>query len=167
MTLQLHPSSYIVLGLIEQAGQATPYELKQLVSASVGNFWSVPHSRLYAEPARLARGGYLRQRSERGGRRRKLYSLTDEGRVVLESWRASPADGLPELRDPGLLKLFFGADAKALAIDRAEAHRQKLAEYETRLALDQGSEPRGPWQTLEAGVAHEREWVRFWSKLGD
>ena len=166
-TIDLHPTSYIVLGLIERAGECTPYDLKGLVAESVGNFWSVPHSRLYAEPERLAGAGYLDVRREDVGRRRKLYSLTGRGRDAIEAWRTSPAEGLPELRDPGLLKLFFGADTGTLAAARVSEHRRKLTEYEARLALDTGEEPRGPWLTLAAGVAHEREWVRFWSELAD
>ena len=38
--VRLTPTSYIVLGLLEFAGESTPYGLKQLVSASVGNFWA-------------------------------------------------------------------------------------------------------------------------------
>ncbi len=125
----------------------------------------MPHSQLYAEPARLAVAGLLRERREPKGRRRKLYTLTEPGRQALEDWRAGPAEGLPELRDPGLLRLFFGADVRALAPVRRHAHLAKLEEYEARRALDPGTEPRGPWLALEAGIAHEREWVRFWSRL--
>ncbi len=164
-TVQLTPTSYIVLGLLERAGEATPYDLKQLVAASVGNFWSVPHSQLYAEPERLARGGYVEERRERGGRRKRLYSLTESGRDALAAWREEPTGDLPELRDPGLLKLFFGADERALATVRRDAHRAKLAEYEARRRLDTGEAPRGPWRALDAGIAHEREWVRFWTSL--
>jgi len=163
----LTPTSYIVLGLLEQAGEATPYDLKQFVAGSVGNFWSVPHSQLYAESERLEGAGYLRERREEGGRRRRLYSLTEHGRQALAVWRDEPTDELPELRDPGLLKLFFGAPQQALAVSRRDAHRAKLGEYEARRALDTGDGPRGPWQTLDAGIAHEREWVRFWTKLVD
>ena len=161
------PTSYIVLGLLERAGEATPYDLKQLVAGSVGNFWSVPHSQLYAEPERLAHAAYLSERREPGGRRRRLYSLTQRGRDALAAWREEPTRDLPELRDPGLLKLFFGADERALAAVRREAHRAKLAEYEARRELDAGEGPRGPWHTLDAGIAHEREWVRFWTTLAD
>lgn len=154
-----------MLGLIERAGEATPYELKRLVAASVGNFWSVPHSRLYAETERLAKAGYLDERRETSGRRRRLYTLNNRGREALDAWLGAPAEGLPELRDPGLLKLFFGADPKSLARTRWETHRDKLKEYEARLALDRGEKPRGPWLSLAAGVAHEREWVAFWSEL--
>ena len=165
--MKLTPTSYIVLGLLERTGEATPYDLKQAVAASVGNFWSVPHSQLYAEPERLAGAGYLVERREPGGRRRRLYSLTDRGRDALAAWRAEPSGELPELRDSGLLKLFFGADERTLAPIRREAHRTKLAAYEARRRLDSGEGPRGPWLALEAGIAHEREWVRFWTKLAD
>ena len=165
--MTLTPTSYIVLGLLERAGESTPYDLKQLVAGSVGNFWSVPHSQLYAEPERLARGGYLRERREAWGRRRRLYSLTERGHEALAAWRAEPTEDLPELRDPGLLKLFFGGEERALAAVRRDAHRAKLAEYEARRELDTGEGPRGPWRTLDAGIAHEREWVRFWTTLAD
>ena len=165
--MKLTSTSYIVLGLLAQAGEATPYDLKQVVAASVGNFWSVPHSQLYAEPERLAGAGYLVERREATGRRRRLYSLTERGREALAAWRAEPTGELPELRDPGLLKLFFGAEERALAAVRCEAHRAKLAAYEARRRLDTGEGPRGPWLALEAGIAHEREWVRFWTQLAE
>ena len=42
---------------------------------SIANFWMVPHTTFYAEPARLTRGGFLSEEQEPSGRRRKLYSL--------------------------------------------------------------------------------------------
>src|SRR3712207_8400597 len=104
--MNLTPTSYIVLGVIDQAGSTTPYALKQSVEATVGNFWSVPHSQLYAEPARLAAGGYLTERREETGRRRKTYSLTAKGRRALERWRDEPASALSELSDLSLLMMY-------------------------------------------------------------
>jgi DNA-binding PadR family transcriptional regulator len=163
----LTPTSYIVLGFVALAGEATPYALKQAIDASVGNFWTVPHSQLYAEPARLAAAGYLSERQERGGRRRKTYSVTTRGRTALERWRDEPTDALPELRDLSLLKMYFGGDPRALARAQVAAHRAKLESYRAMLEADTGAEPRGPWTTLEAGLAHEREWVRYWSRLAE
>ena len=157
---------FIVLGLIG-LGEATPYDLKARVAASIGNFWSVPHSALYAEPDRLAAEGLLKVEQEPHGLRRKRYTITASGREVLDEWRARPAPSLPEIRDESLLKLFFGADPRAIAGAQRDAHRQKLAAYEERAAQDDGSEPRGPWRTLAAGIAHEREWVRYWSELAE
>ena len=162
---RLTPTSYIVLGLLELSGEATPYELKQAVAASLGNFWSLQHAQLYTEPERLAAAGYLRERREEGGRRRRRYSLTAKGREALDEWRQTPTAQLSELRDLALLKLFFGTDPAELAEAQLEAHRSKLAEYEALRALDDGRGPRGPWLTLESGIGHAREWIRFWEGL--
>jgi len=151
-----------VLGLIELCGEATPYALKQAVSVSLGNFWTIQHAQLYSEPERLAKAGYLKERREEGGRRRRHYSLTKKGRTAIEEWRDTPADRIYELRDLGLLKLFFGADPAQVAESQLEIHRRKLAELEAFQKFDSGDGPRGPWLTLEAGILHERVAIDFW-----
>lgn len=163
--LTLNPTSYIVLGLLEQAGEATPYELKRMVAASVGNLWSMQHAQLYTEPERLVVAGLVSVQREQEGRRRKRYKLTDAGREALQEWLAQPTSDLAELRDPGLLQLFFGADPQELAHVQLQAHRAKLDEYEQLRATAAGQPPSGPLLALEAGIRHEREWIRFWSGL--
>jgi PadR family transcriptional regulator, regulatory protein AphA len=164
---RLTPTSYIVLGLLWGVGEATPYRLKQLVAGSVGHFWSLQHAQLYTEPVRLARGGYVTEEREEGGRRRKLYRITDKGKQAVRDWRAEPTDALAELRDLGLLKLFFGADPKDLAPVQVDAHRRELAEYE-RIREEMPDEvPRGPRLALEAGIRHARAWIGFWEDLDD
>lgn len=162
-------TSYMVLGLIELAGSATPYNLKQAVSQWLGRIWLVPHSQLYAEPDRLAKAGYLHAERETTGRRRKTYTLTEKGRAVFDEWRASVTDELPELRDISTLKIFFGAEPRPLAAAQLEAHRQQLAEYEAYLATlgpyDPSKGPRAPWVGLEAGIEWERAWVARWEGL--
>src|SRR5437016_14596498 len=105
---KLTPTSYVVLGLVGLLGEATSYDLKRLVSFSIGNFWSFPHSQLYAEPERLVQMGLLSERREEGGRRRRIYSITDDGRNEFRDWLADPTGESVEIRDPGALKLFFG-----------------------------------------------------------
>lgn len=164
---RLTPTSYIVLGVLEAAGEATPYDLKQLVAASLGNFWSLQHAQLYTEPARLAAAGYATERREEGGRRRKHYELTAKGRKALRDWLREPTEELAELRDTALLRVFFGADPASQATGQLRAHREKLAEYE-RILGEAGEElPDGVRMTLEAGIGHERESVRFWSRFGE
>jgi PadR family transcriptional regulator AphA len=163
-TIRLTPISFIVLGLLSWAEKATPYELKQM-AAPLSDLWSVQHTQLYGEPARLAKAGYLTERQETTGRRRKTYALTTKGREALMGWLAGPTTAFTELRDPGLLKLFFGADPKRVAAEQAELHRRKLAEYENMAASGSPEEAQGPWLALQAGLGHEREWVRYWEKL--
>jgi PadR family transcriptional regulator, regulatory protein AphA len=161
---RLTPTSYIVLGLLE-LGEATPYELKRLVAESLGYFWSLQHAQLYTEPERLARAGYLDERREETGRRRRHYSLKAKGREALAAWRAEPTASLSELREPALLKLFFGADPEQLAIIQVEAHRERLEEYRGIQASMPEWVPRGPRLALEAGIEAERAFVAFWERV--
>jgi DNA-binding PadR family transcriptional regulator len=165
--VRLTPTSFIVLGLVSRAGEATPYDLKQGVAASVGNFWSLPHAQLYAEPARLARAGLLEEEREAGGRRRKTYRITDAGRAALGAWLAEPTGTSTELRDPGLLKLFFGAEREPLARAQLEAHQAKLTEYEELMEALGSTLDEGARLSLTSGIGHEREWVRFWSRIAE
>jgi PadR family transcriptional regulator AphA len=163
----LTPTSYVVLGLLRLAGRATPYALKQAVAVSVGFFWSIPHSQLYAEPERLARAGYLKVEREETGRRRKTYSLTPKGRSAFERWRSEPTDELEELRDPGTLKLFLGGDPSELARAQLAARQKRLAEYEAMYERGRESAPEGPRMALELGIRLEREAIRFWSEVAE
>jgi DNA-binding PadR family transcriptional regulator len=168
--IRLTPTSYIVLGLLMQADESTPYDLKALVAAGVGNLWSLQHTQLYAEPERLMKAGYLTETREDGGRRRKRYSITPAGREAFAAWLAAePTHDLPELRDISLLKVFFGADPRQIATRQAQAHQAKLREYqELEQALDSPSTgPSGPLTALRAGIGHEREWIHYWAGLAD
>ena len=166
--ISLTPTSYIVLGLVGQAGEATPYSLKQMAAATVGNFFSIPHSQIYAEPDRLAEAGLLSVRREQGGRRRKHYSLTARGRKALADWLESPTEEMYELRDPGLLKLAFGSDAKALARAQLPAHEERLRHFQEILRLLEASGATYEQKlVVESGIGHEREYVRFWKHVAD
>jgi DNA-binding PadR family transcriptional regulator len=162
---RLTPTSYIVLGLIDAAGEATSYDLKRGVAVSLGNFWSLPHAQLYAEPERLTEAGYLSSRREEGGRRRRHYKLTEAGRAALREWVAEPTAELTELRDLALLKVFFGADPGAMAAAQLPERRNKLAEYEE--LREQAGEHLSPGvlTSLRAGIRNERLWIDFWSEL--
>jgi DNA-binding PadR family transcriptional regulator len=162
---RLTPTSYMVLGLLEAAGEATPYDLKRMVAISLGNFWSLPHAQLYAEPVRLSKGGYLSERREEGGRHRRYYRLTERGEEVLREWLAQPTEQMAELRNPAMLKIFFGADPRQMAEAQLPACQAKVAEFEELERNIEGNVPEGMLLTLRIGIAHQREWLNFWSRM--
>ena len=174
---ELTDTSYAVLGLLELCEPATPYQLKQAAQVSIFHFWTIPHTQLYTECARLADAGLLDEEREQTGRRRRIYRLSKEGRRALEGWRSDPDAELYELRDPGLLKLFCGADPPALAKVMLQKHRERLAGYEqirNQLELpetvdipDRGNLPQPVLLALESGIGHEREYIRFWKRLAE
>jgi len=134
-SLRLGPVSYLVLGITALRGPSTPYDLKRFVQLSIGHFWPFPHTQLYAEPERLAEAGLLEETREEGGRRRRHYTITDAGRERLGEWLEEPVTSPTEIRDLGVLKLFFSEltgidEIVALAHEQAAAHRAKLAVYD-------------------------------------
>jgi PadR family transcriptional regulator AphA len=157
-------TSYAVLGLLDEWGPSTPYQLKSVASVSVFHFWSIPHTQIYTECRKLADAGLLDEKREETGRRRRVYRLTRAGRKALTDWRADPQTDLYELRDPGLLKLFVGAKPAALAETQLEAHERRLHSYEA-LRDSMPDMPEGMRLSLEAGIGHAREYIRFWSQL--
>jgi DNA-binding PadR family transcriptional regulator len=178
-TERLTPTSCLVLGLLAREGPSTPYDLEQHVRATLGNFWSFPHTLLYSEPPRLAALGLVTETRETDGRRRRVFAITPAGMSALSSWLDRPSGAPAELRDPGLLQLFF-AD---LASDEA---RQRLAErqlaiHQAKLAAYQEDErqerrPDGAqrgqrtvehWrgETLPMGLRYEAAAVDFWTEV--
>lgn len=159
-TIRLTGTSYAVLTLLDQLGEATPYDLKGALERSVANFWPVPHTTFYAEPERLANGGYLTMRQEPRGRRRKLYSLTQAGSDALDRWASSPVVSDTQIRDEGTLKIFAGADPRAIFAQQREWRAAKLAELEGYLGLvrtaPQTRHTPAIVATLEVGIGYER-----------
>jgi PadR family transcriptional regulator AphA len=166
---KLNATSYVVLGMLCY-GPATSYDLKQRIGYTVGNFWAFAHSQLYDEPARLVVDGLVTETVEQGGRRRRTYSITAAGRKALRAWLATPTHEQTEVRDLGLLKLFFASfgtqeDLLKLAHDRYESHRTRADGYveQHERIVNQAD----PWQakTLELGIRYERCVEQFWANF--
>jgi PadR family transcriptional regulator AphA len=176
-TERLTPTSYLVLGLLAREGPSTPYELEGHVRATLGNFWSFPHTLLYTEPPRLAALGLVSETREADGRRRRVFVLTQEGLAALDAWLDRPSSAPTELRDPGLLQLFFADLASdesrlRLAEQQLAIHRAKLAAYREDERQERRSD--GPlrgqrtvehWrgETLPMGLLYEGAAVDFWT----
>jgi DNA-binding PadR family transcriptional regulator len=160
--IRLTHTSYAVFSLLDLLGEATPYELKQLLERSIENFWPIPHTTFYAEPERLARGGYLSEEQEAAGRRRKRYALTDRGRAALAEWVASPEVSPPQYRDEGILKIFAGADPRPILRQRRDWHRAKLAELESCLQEVRAApgSPAGIERSLRAGLSYHHQMLQ-------
>jgi DNA-binding PadR family transcriptional regulator len=163
---QLTPVSYVVLGMVAE-GATTSYDMKQKASRSVGYFWNFPHSQLYAEPGHLVELGLLDEEREAEGRRRRVYTLTAAGRKALDDWLREPTSEQPQIRDAGLLKLFFGEELSAdevaeLARAQEEAHRARLAVYEAKAATVINPKHAA---VVRAGLLHERTFAEFWRDI--
>ena len=120
--------------MIDAFGSTTSYDLKRCADAAIGHFWSFSRAQLYKEPARLVEMGLLCENSEADGRKRRVFALTSEGKESLRAWLERTTPGRAELRDPGLLKLYFAngssqARLNRLVEGRLAVHRNQLKAY--------------------------------------
>jgi PadR family transcriptional regulator AphA len=165
--IKLTGTSYALMAVLHEFGEMTSYDIKQAMESSIQNFWPVPHTTAYEEPARLAAAGYLAARQEEGGRRRRIYALTDKGREALAEWAAEPSAAPPQLREEAMLKVFAGGNPAGLVGSRLAWHRAKLEELRGYLALVRGSEGfEGSERTLVAGIAYEEKMLELLEPFG-
>jgi DNA-binding PadR family transcriptional regulator len=157
---KLTTASYLVLGMIDMLGPVTPYGLKTAAANTVTHFWSLPHTQIYTQCDRLLADGYVSERREREGRRRRRFSITKKGEQSLRRWLTEGADVVADMRDLATLKMFFGADPQKLAQAQTKLHQDTLAYYLSLRGAD--GVDGGPLLALEVGIAHERAMVRFW-----
>jgi DNA-binding PadR family transcriptional regulator len=160
--MKLTTTSYAVLAVLDQIGEATSYDLKQSIEKSIQNFWPVPHTTAYEEPARLADSGYLSVSQEKGGRRRKTYAMTDRGRDALRAWAEDPGIAAPQLRDEMVLKVFAGGDPAGMVDERTAWHHAKVEELNGLLANVRGVEGfERSESTLLAGLSYHRRMLQM------
>src|SRR5437588_1630966 len=119
----LTPTGRVILGMIA-FGKQTGYDIKQLVDKSTRHFWAASYGQIYPELRRLEGEGMVRGRPEpTGGRARMVYELTEEGQRALREWLKSDLEPLYELRDEGMLKLFFSDVSPERRIENVRAMR--------------------------------------------
>src|SRR5438093_5666203 len=101
-------TAYVILGMLGWRPMSG-YEIKSIVDKSTRFFWAASYGQIYPELRRLSQAELIEGRSSpQGGRKRNVYRLTAAGRGELRAWlKADPR--VYEVRDEGLLKLFFAA----------------------------------------------------------
>src|SRR5204862_28872 len=105
---------------------------KAFVDKSTRFFWAASYGQIYPELRKLADAGLIQGEAKpAGGRRRTVYELTPEGRKRLREWLEVEPEAL-EMRDEGLLKLFFadaaGGRSAAATLAAKRRHHLEAAE---------------------------------------
>ena len=164
---ELTTQDYVVLGMV-RIGCRTGYEVKQMVEMSIRFYWTISHVQIYPALRRLEERGLLEGKDDpRGRRARRVYDITKAGERALSDWLLAPADIRFELRDLGMVKLFF-ADALdetrawVLLANVRERSEERLAVLRT-FGLAAGAVGDGnnryPFLTLKLGIAFHQAMV--------
>ena len=162
----LTPTGRVILGMIA-LGRQTGYDIKQFVDKSTRHFWAASYGQIYPELRRLEDAGLITGQSEpTGGRARTVYELTAAGKAALRDWLEPEADPMFEVRDEGMLKLFFsdmGTPGQRIRNIRAmrDAHERTLAQLCSMEEQADHQMPEGPRLTLELGIGLHRGIVEW------
>ncbi len=153
--------AYVVLGMVG-LGARSGYEIKRRVEISIRFFWTISQAQIYPSLELLERAGLLRGRSDPQGRRpRRVFEITPAGEIALKDWLGQHEPIPFELRDTGLLKLFFAdaldeSDALGLLMAVRRRSEERVAalraiEPEAESAVQKGDSY--PLLTLRMGIA--------------
>jgi DNA-binding PadR family transcriptional regulator len=153
-----------LLGLLSM-GPMSGYDLRQMISQSIGHFWSESYGQIYPGLKRLAAAGLATKKTERkkGSPDRYVYSLTAEGRERLRAWLKLPvAEEVP--RNELLLKLFFGRHVPpSVSREHVQAymtsHEQKFQVYGAiakKLRKEEAHDPQLPFWLMTLSMGRHR-----------
>jgi DNA-binding PadR family transcriptional regulator len=102
---ELNGLSYVVLALIGRGG-ASPHELVRMGERGQRLHWAGAASKVYAEPKRLERLGYLRSEKQPGKtRERTYYTVTDRGLDALREWLLL-SSAFPRIQNEAAIRVF-------------------------------------------------------------
>ena len=154
--MDLSATAKVILGMLA-ARPRSGYEIKQLVDSSARFFWAASYGQIYPELKKLEKAGLISgDDSSTGARQRTTFRLTSKGRRVAREWMATAPEVL-EVRDEGLLKLFFAGSidperAAEIARERAAVSREKAAELRAIAdQIDEAGTPAGAEAQPDAG----------------
>ncbi len=98
------PLRHTLLGLLNKEPMHG-YKLRQC-ARDLSWIYPMSNASIYPALHRLENEGFVTHSTEtHAGRARKVYSVTDLGKLELESWLANPSDPKPSFRDATLLKI--------------------------------------------------------------
>lgn len=159
----------LLVSLSERA--ASGLELTRRFDKSIGHFWTATHQQIYRVLGRMEKDGWVRSETvaQQGRPDKKVYEVTEPGRLELQRWIAAPTPADP-VRSELMVKFRAASygDRSAL-LEQAREHRD---EHVKRLALYEFLEARDyPDPTvltghdldvhlvLRGGVRLEQFWV--------
>jgi PadR family transcriptional regulator, regulatory protein AphA len=165
----LTPTARVILGMLK-LGAPTGYEIKKAIDGSTRFFWTASYGQIYPELKRLQREGLVRSKEEpRGQVKRTFYELTPKGEKALREWLTDSENMIFEVRDEGLLRLFFSdvlsqEDVLANLRVQQQLFELVLAQFHEIEAVARGGVEDGlgyPYLVLRYGLDYIT-WARDW-----
>lgn len=166
---------FVILGILEMHPEMTGRDIISQFKNEIGEFWKASHSQIYPELERMTREEWLTVKTVPGNAKEKYYTLTPQGKNVLQNWLNQPVEEIPMQRDLFSLKLFFIHDRKdpripALIDERSELLQTQLQHLKQRRQLLFSDEAAinnnfGHYAILERGIDRRVSQLRWLQQL--
>jgi DNA-binding PadR family transcriptional regulator len=129
MSRELTPLSYVVLALVGRGG-AAPHDLVRMARGGQRLYYAGAASKIYEQPKRLERLGYLRSEKRPGKTtERSHYTLTEKGLAALRNWHAEPSP-FPRIQSEAVARVLSSdlAEDERVVAESLSAMREEIAE---------------------------------------
>lgn len=147
---------HVILGMLRKTPKSG-YDLKKELENVIHFFWEADISRIYRSLSEMQKKGWVEFETviQEDSPNKKVYSLTEAGRIELQKWLAEPGKASGS-HNPFLAQLHFSdaisiKEQIAVQEERLQSLRQDLAELERRAANGNMPVPL-PKDALQKGV---------------
>jgi PadR family transcriptional regulator AphA len=145
MSRELTPLSYVVLALVGRGG-AAPHDLVRMARGGQRLYYAGAASKIYEQPKRLERLGYLRSEKRPGRtRERTFYTLTEKGLAGLREWLGQPS-AFPRIQSEAVARVLASdlAEDERVVARSLQALREEIAELSESIDEDERRAPSIP-----------------------
>jgi PadR family transcriptional regulator, regulatory protein AphA len=158
MSSELRPISYVVLALVGRDG-ASPHDLVRMARGGQRLYYAGAASKIYEQPKRLERLGYLRSEKRPGKtRERTYYTLTEKGLAALREWLARPSS-FPRIQSEAVARVLASdlAEDEGVVAQSLQALRDEIADLAAVIDEDE-------WRAVT--LPHRERQLRLVRSLG-
>lgn len=155
MSTELTDLSYVVMNLIGRNG-AGPHDLVQMARRGQRLYWAGAESKIYDQPKRLEKLGYLTSQKTPGKtRERTHYRLTDKGVQALQHWLALPSH-FPRIQSEAAIRVQASdlAQDPSVILNSLQPLREEIAELSAILDEAERREPQFPHRRSQLRLLH-------------
>jgi PadR family transcriptional regulator, regulatory protein AphA len=155
MSTELTDLSYVVMNLIGRNG-AGPHDLVQMARRGQRLYWAGAESKIYEQPKRLERLGYLVSEKTPGKtRERTHYRLTEKGIAALREWLGRPTR-FPRIQSEAAIRIQTSdlADDPSVILESFKSFRAEIEELSAILDEAERREPQFPHRRRQLRLLH-------------
>jgi PadR family transcriptional regulator AphA len=133
--------NYAILGLLNEKPMSG-YDLKKIMQDSLYMYWSGNNNQIYKALLELYGDDFLTSEThhQNGAPSKKIYHITDKGRVALQEWVCSTPPEAPEFKKPFLIQMAFAGQLQAAQMEELILKYQH--ELNTQLIMQQEKQRR-------------------------